>query len=122
MANVAVHVRGYRECISALNKVNREVSKETKAALKDAADPVAASSREKLARYQGASLGTIGPRVTTQGVFVTQRAKKVTGKRGDFGALQMTRGLMPALDEHGDEIEHGVVAAFDTLVRSSGFH
>lgn len=122
MAEQTVRVRGYRECVAALGKVNRGVAKTARDALRDVARPVSETAKNKLARYPGASLGTIGPKVTTKGVFVTQRAKKVTGLRPDFGHLQQTKGLEPALDEHADDIEDSVTQAFDRLVDSAGFH
>jgi len=120
MAN-AVRVKGYRETMQALHKVNRGVEKSWRDAFKKAAEPIAASARQKLGRYSGASISTIGPKVSVSGVFVTQRARKVTGLRADFGALQMTQALIPALDEHENDVVRGVERSFDDLAKSAGF-
>lgn len=117
----AVRITGLRETLSALNRVNREAAKIVKAELVKAAEPVAATAREKLSRYPGASTRTIGPRAVTRGVYVTQRARKVTGLRGDFGALQMTRVLIPALEEHEDDLVDAADDALTRLARSAGF-
>lgn len=121
MAAATVRVKGLRETVRALNKVNRSVAREVREELKRAAEPVAGRARRKLSRYRGASLGTIGPRARGGAVFVTQRARKVTGRRGDFGAIQMREGLVPALDEGREEVMRDVEAALDRLGRSAGF-
>ena len=121
MASETVRIRGLKETLRALNKVNKEVRKRMLDELKKAGDPIARDAQQKLARYPGASLGTIGPRASAKGVFVTQRARKVTGLRGDFGALQMSEGLIPALAENEDKVVDAVEDALDRLTRSAGF-
>jgi Ni,Fe-hydrogenase III large subunit len=116
-----IRVRGYREVVRSLNVVSKETRAVVRAALAEAAWPVAADTKSRLSRYQGISLGTIGPAVRVSGVAVTQRARKVTGLRGDFGALQMTRGFLPALDANAEETYRGVELALDELIRSQGF-
>lgn len=98
------------------NDLKREVRDE----LKDVAKPVAESAKQKISRYRGARTASIRPRVTGRSAFVTQGARKVTGLRGDFGALQM--GLMiDALDEHKDEVVHGLEKMLDRLAGHNGF-
>jgi hypothetical protein len=121
VAGTTVRVRGLAELNRALNNLNKEAKRAVLDELKKTAEPVAADARSKISRYQGASLGTIKPRATGRSVFVTQNARKVTGKRGDFGALQMTRGLMPALDENTDKIVTGLEHAIDRLAAREGF-
>jgi hypothetical protein len=116
-----VRVEGLQAVYRGLAAIDRDAYKELRLSLIAAAEPVAASARDKISRYQGASLGTIKPRASVRGAFVTQRAKKVTGKRPDFGALQMTRGMIPALDEHEDEIHAAAEAVQDLLIARHGF-
>src|SRR4051812_1569705 len=111
-----VHVRGMRETVRAFRAVDAGLAKEVKQALAKAAEPVAQGARDRLSRYRGISLGTISPRATQSSVFVTQRAKKRTGKRGDFGALQMTHGLMPALEDHFGDTVREVENALDAII------
>jgi hypothetical protein len=120
MAGGTIRVRGHRELVRALNMVEGNIAKTLRDELKRAAKPVVDASKRKLSRYQGASLGTIGPRASVSGVFVTQRARKVTGERPDFGRLQQV-ALEEALEEHEEETVRGVEQAFDRLVRSVGF-
>jgi hypothetical protein len=121
MAAGTVRVKGLKELQRALGKVNKEAAKTVREEIKRAAKPVVSSAQQKLSAYQGASVGTIGPRASARGVFITQRARKVSGLRGDFGALQMRKVLEPALEEHQAEIVNEVEDALDRLGRSAGF-
>lgn len=121
MAAATVRVKGLRELMRALNKVNKEAAKTVRAELIKAATPIAVSARSKISRYAGASTSTIGPRASVKGAFVTQRASKVTGVRGDFGVLQMRVGLEPALEEREDETVLAVEQALDRLGVRAGF-
>ncbi len=116
-----IRVTGYREVARALGKVNRGAKLTLFAGLRKAAEPIASDARTKLARYQGISLSTIRPSAQVRGVFVIQRAKRVTGLRGDFGALQMREGLVPALHDHEDDVVDAVEDAFRLLIRKEGF-
>lgn len=112
---MAVQIKGLQEVVRGFNRVHRATSRQIQAELKKAAEPVATAGREKISRYAGASVGTIGPRASGASVFVTQRARKVTGLRGDFGGLQQRR-LDEALNENEDVIETRVEQALDRLV------
>lgn len=112
---MAVQVKGLQEVVRGFNRCHRATSREIQKHLKLAAEPVAASGREKISRYTGASTGTISPRAAGASVFVTQRARKVTGLRPDFGALQQRR-LDEALNEKEDVIEQRVEQALDRIV------
>jgi hypothetical protein len=74
-----------------------------------------------VAVYRGASAGTISPIALAKGVVVRQTARKVTGKRGDFGSLQMRLALIPAADENEAEVERRLEAFLDTVIRRNGF-
>ncbi len=50
-----------------------------------------------------------------------QRARRTTGTRPDFGALQMRKVLIPALDDNEREILAGVEHMLDKLEREHGF-
>jgi hypothetical protein len=104
----------------ALNKIQRGLHITVLGGLAEAAEPVRRDWASRLSRYQGASLATIGPKLTTRSVFVTQRARKRTGRRGDFGSLQMRHGLA-ALLENEDETRAEVEKAFDRLADGEGF-
>lgn len=115
-----VRVTGLSETLRALNLVNKAAKGVVRTELGRAVEPVAQLARERIGRYQGASVGTIGPRVTTSSVFVTQRAKKRTGLRGDFGVIQMGH-LFDAWGEHDTQVVGDVEDALDRLTRTAGF-
>jgi hypothetical protein len=116
-----LRISGLREVQRAFAKMAITTEVGLRAELLKVAEPVAATAREKISRYPGASIGTIGPRASVTGVFVTQRARKVSGRRGDFGALQMTVGFMPALEEHEEDIVEAAEQALDIITAANGF-
>ena len=116
-----VRVRGLTQTIRAFSVLEKGIRAEILGELRSIAEPVARDAQDKLSGYGGISLGTIGPRTSVRGAFVTQRARKVTGQRPDFGSLQMTHGLIPALEEHADDLEPAVGEAIDRLTRAAGF-
>lgn len=117
---MAVRVQGLQETVRAFNKLDRTVSREIQRELKKAAEPVTQAGREKISRYPGASIGTISPRATGASVFVTQKARKKTGLRPDFGGLQQRR-LDEALNENEDRVIEGIEDFLDLITNSEGF-
>lgn len=92
-----------------------------RAHLKSAAEPVAREAQSLTSQWQGAKTSTIGPRVVARGVYVTQRARTVTGLRADFGALQMVKAMIPALEHNQDAIERSAEEALDVIENIGGF-
>jgi hypothetical protein len=115
---VTVKVSGLREVQRAFRRMSGTLRPELRAALRKAADPVARDARGK-EKWQGASIATIGPKVTLTGASVTQRARKVTGARPDYGALQMRQAFIPALEENAAEIEAAAEAALTTIIEGA---
>jgi hypothetical protein len=116
-----LRVEGIREVQAAFRSVSRDLATQFGEDLKRAAEPVASSARDKISRYRGASLGTIRPRRRGPVVYVEQAKRKVTGRRGDFGGLQMRHGLIPALEENEGQIFATVSDALDRYASSAGF-
>jgi hypothetical protein len=117
---MAVRITGLQETVRAFNKLDRAVSREIQRELKKAAEPVETAGREKISRYAGASVGTIRPRAAGSSVWITQKARKVTGLRPDYGFLQQRR-LDEALNENEDKVEANLEDFLDRLTRSAGF-
>jgi len=114
-----VRMRGLFELKRALAKAELRTPLAVVEGLKKVAEPVVAASKAKEV-WQGSSIQTIGTRVTGRSVFVTQRKRKVTGLRPDFGALQMRDAFIPALEENEQEIVAGMEATIDGLIASAG--
>ena len=115
-----VRVYGEREVIAAFRKIDTDLVKRFGNDLKLAAEPVVKGTKAK-EKWRGASIGTIRAKRAGARVYVEQSAKKVTGKRGDFGALQMRQALIPALDENAAEVFAGVELVLDKYADHAGF-
>ena len=116
MAETTVHVKGLREAQRAFKRLDVDAAADLKAELVALAEPVALEARERLARYAGIKLGTIKAK-SRMGVAVAQQgARKVTGRRPDFGALQMTEGFLPAAAHQAPLVQAGVERLLDHLI------
>ncbi len=122
MARAAGSVRltGIQEVNRAFRRLETGADGELKDKLLDLAGPVAEDARGRISRYRGARTTTIKPRARIKGAYVTQGARKKTGRRGDFGSLQM-RHLLGALFDHQSQIEEGVDDLLNYLSRKEGF-
>jgi hypothetical protein len=113
-----VRVRGLSELQRDLGKVSRAAEHSVRDGMKKAAEPVLQAAREKEGKWRGSKPGSIGIRATRRSVFVTQRARKVTGRRADFGALQYREAFVPALEENEHLVSREVERALDHLLDS----
>ncbi len=118
--NATVRVYGIQEVNKAFRQIDKSLAGQLGADLKEAAAPVVAAAKGK-EKWRGASINTIVSRRTGLRVFVYQNAPKVTGKRGDYGALQMRQALEPALDENADEVYSHVERVLDRYANEAGF-
>jgi len=115
-----LRTRGWNELRRDLRKVGGPaLDRAVRDGMKRAAEPVVEAARAKEGQWAGSKPGSIGPRVVRRGVFVTQRARKVTGRRPDFGALQMRDAFIPALEENEREVERAVERELDHLLDSA---
>lgn len=98
-------MRGLKELQRDFKRMSGDLSKYVDRELKEAAEIVSDEARSRLNPYQPRSAAGIRPRVKGFGrAFVEQRRRKTTGKRGDWGAFQMRRILLPALGSKQDEV------------------
>jgi hypothetical protein len=116
-----IRVEGLREVQKAFRDVDKSLVTSLGGELKRAAEPVVASAKTKVARFQGASVGTIRAVRSGPNVYVEQSARKVTGLRGDFGSLQMRTVLEPALDENENRVFAEVERVLDKYADGAGF-
>ena len=121
MVAATVRVHGLREVNAAFGRIDKRLRSEFGADLKKAAEPVAVAARSSVTRYRGASPGTIRAKRSGARVFVEQSKAKVTGKRSDFGSLQMKRVLVPALEDKSAEVFREVEHVLDKYADSAGF-
>ena len=113
----ALQVKGLREVQRELRKYDKNLPKVVTEPLREVAEPIAATVREKLSsRFAGVKTNRIRPVVLSGRLVVRQTAGKKTGKRADFGRTQMVFGFQPALAEHEPTLLAAVERALDRMV------
>ena len=116
---VVVTIEGWREVDRALRKVDKDKSAEFRTEFAKAGEYVSEDFQRKIVRYGGAKTETVKSKALASGVFVVQNANKVTGKRGDFGALQM-RHLIASREENVDKTVEALEDAMDRVIVRAG--
>jgi hypothetical protein len=111
----SVRVTGYRELLRACDNAGRDIKRETRGVLREAGDVVRERGAELFQPYSARSAAGYRVRVRQRGVSVEQSLRKTTGKRPKFGALQMTKALLPALDDEGEAFVEKLEGAMDTI-------
>lgn len=119
MAGGVITVEGYREVDRAFRQVDRAKDVAFRREFAKAGEVVAVAFRGKISKYTGASLATVQSKALASGVFVVQNANKVTGKRGDYGSLQM-RHLLAARAEKTDQTIEALEGALDRVIVGAG--
>src|SRR6266540_4003609 len=121
-ATPAVRIKGLNELRMAFKEMDAALYRELGKELKQVAEVVAVDARRRFSVVDHHSASGYKPRLHgKRGVSVDQTLRKVTGKRGDYGALQMRRALIPALQSHESELVSGVERMLDRLEREHGF-
>ena len=115
MASSAIRVKGYRECARAARRAGSATNREVRAAFRQVAEPVRAEAVSRFSSIDTRSASGYRIAVRQRGVAVEQRLKKTTGRRGDYGSLQMRRALLPALHANEDKIMKGMDEAIEKV-------
>lgn len=110
-----IYVKGYREFVRACTHSSAEVRKGLRAALREAGNLVRDEARSLFSKYDERSASKYGTTVRQSGVSVEQRLRRVTGKRPDYGALQMRRALLPARGREMPKVEQGLERMLDEI-------
>lgn len=111
-------VRGYKELLRGLVDADKNTRREVRATLREAGDTVKVAAAENaLSRFHNAGRTAAGYRVVVRqrGLSVEQSIRKTTGKRPDYGGLQMKDALLPALERNEGRIEADMDAAMDKV-------
>lgn len=115
-----LRVRGYREFMRAARRATPSTRKKIRAALREAGESVRSEGERRFALYDRRSAAGYRISVRQRGIFVVQSLRKTTGLRPDYGALQMRKGLLPALYHKQNELEHDVEMALDRIADEFG--
>lgn len=112
-----VRTTGIRELQRAARQAGGEAPKLLRARLKKVGDVVKTDAVERLAPLSERSASGFRVYVRQRGVSVEQSRRRTTGQRGDWGALQMRRILIPSLLENEDDVRDEADRALDDIVR-----
>jgi|SRR6185369_3815104 len=128
---VAVEFAGLRELAQSLRELNAGLLEELRDELARRAEPVRADAQRLFAhwRTEGVSAATAASYERTAAGFevrvrpfagvavvVAQRLSSVTGRRGDYGGLEMRKALLPARWAHLAQIAEGLEARVAQLM------
>jgi hypothetical protein len=100
----AIRIVGLEELDRSLKQMRKEVLKQLRPQLRKAGELVRAEGQTLFSRIDSRSAAGYRVRVRQRGVAVEQTLPRVTGLRGDYGALQMNVGLLPALASKEAEV------------------
>lgn len=109
-------VEGLREFQRGVSKAEKDTRKAVRERLKEVGEFVRVDAMGRLSQYDERSAEKLRLRVRQAGIFVEQSLRKTTGLRPDFGELQMSRALIPALTDNEAELLRKMEAAADDLV------
>ena len=121
MAQGTVRVKGLRELQRAFGKISKDLKKETRDELRAVGNLVTEEARSRFMRYDARSASGFKTRVRQKEVTTEQSRRRTTGKRPDYGALQMRRALLPALAEKEDEVVDRLDKMLGRLGNDAGF-
>jgi hypothetical protein len=93
-----LQVHGYQQLMQALAKADKASRKAVRDELRQAAEHVRVEAGLRFATTDPRSSSGYKTRVRQRGVAVEQSLRRTTGRHPEFGALQMRRALVPALD------------------------
>ena len=113
--NQTLVVKGYKEFLRACTRADADTKRFVRAAFRDVGEIVRRDAAERLTPYSQRSAQGLKVRVRQRGVAVEQSLRKVTGKRPDFGSLQMRKALLPALEQNNEKIDEAMEEALDRV-------
>jgi hypothetical protein len=109
-------VTGLSELLKASKAAGSATNKEVRTAFREAGDIVRVDAVPRLAKSSTKSAAGFKTRVRQRGVAVEQSLLKTTGKRPDWGSLQMRKALLPAVEKTWPELEAEFVKAVDKTI------
>ena len=119
MAASTVRVKGLKELNRAINKADKDTKKLLKARFAKVGDIIRDEGRSRFSGIDAGSAAGFKTRTMVSGVKVQQSRRKTTGRRGDYGSLQMRRALEPALEAKQpqvlDELEKALEDVADII-------
>jgi hypothetical protein len=117
-----VKIHGIKQLHSAFKQYDEKLKRELEAELLEAARIVASDAIQRFSTIDARSASGFRPRLRGFGrVVVEQRRRKTSGKRSDFGSLQMRRALIPAMGDNQARVIEHLDDMLDRIGRREGF-
>jgi hypothetical protein len=110
-----LRVDGYQQLMQALAKTDKASRKAVRDELRAAAEHVRVEAGARMFATSAKSAAGYRTRVRQRGVAVEQSLRKTTGQHPNYGALQMRRALVPALDANEQRTVHEMEQALDRV-------
>jgi hypothetical protein len=107
-------VRNLSAFLYACGHAEADTTKFVKDAMRESGEIVRSRAAATFSRIDAGSAAGFTTRVRQKGVAVGQRRRKVTGKRGDYGAMQM-RHLLRARHDSYPRFVHELEHALDRI-------
>lgn len=115
-----VVVKGYTELIQAFARADAQVNSGMRKVLKDVGEIVRADAAARFSNYDARSAAGYRTVVSQKGVDVRQSIRATTHDHPEYGALQMRKAFLPALDAKRGQVE-GAFESFLDRVTTQNF-
>jgi hypothetical protein len=116
-----VRIVGAKEVERSFRQLRKDVLRELRPALREAGNLVRADAQSNFSSIDARSAAGYKVRVRKRGVAVEQSLRRTTGQHPSYGALQMRRALLPALNSKGPEALRLIDQAINQAERDAGF-
>jgi len=110
-----VRVKGLREFVRACDHAGKETKREVRNTFREVGDIVKVEAARRFEDVDARSAAGFRTVVRQRGVSVEQKYRKTTGQHPEFGALQMRKALIPALDFESGQVERKLENAIDKV-------
>lgn len=122
MASEAVRVHGLRQLGRAFKAADADLNRGLNRELLSVGQIVADDARRRFNAIDERSAAGFRPRMRGFGrLEVEQRRRRKTGKRPDYGALQMRRALLPARSANTERVVDALDDLLGRMERDNGF-
>ncbi len=108
-------VRGYKPFLKAVRHATPDSRRQVRRAFREVGEIVRVKAEEMFKPYSAVSAAGYKVRVRQRGIAVEQSLRKTTGKRPDYGALQMRNALLPARHDTFEETQVEFEKALDRV-------
>lgn len=110
MSEIGLNVTGLAEALARLKAFDEALQISLVAELRKAAGLVRDEAQSRFMEYNEKAAEGYRVVMRARGIDVEQKYRRVTGKRPDFGVLQMREALLPSLKDH-EESTYALVEA-----------